>query len=93
MLLTDETTTTLPRKRHENLLPNQANLGGRIVTLLSSHFQPPYKKGCGTLCIHQHTLSMLLQQMKIEYAEKHVSVSMVLVERNVQGVQRGDNHP
>ena len=90
MLLTDDTTTILPRKRRNNPLIEQTNQGGRIVTLLSSQFQPPYTKGCGTLCIHQHTLSMLLQQMGIEYGEKNVSVSVVLVDgAGDQGLQRG----
>lgn len=87
MLLTDDTTTILPRKRRDNPLLKQG--GGRIVTLLSSQFQPPYTKGCGTLCIHQHTLSMLLQQMGVEYVEKNISVSVVLIEGGDQGLQRG----
>ena len=94
MLLTDDT-TSLPHKRNDNTLSHQDKSsqikGGRIVTLLSSQFQPP-SPGCGTLCIHQHTLSMLLQQVGVEYAEKHVSVSVVLVDGSEQGTQRGD-HP
>ena len=90
MLLTDDTTTIHTHKRHGNTMSIQESQGGRIVALLSSQFQPPYKKGCGTLCIHQHTLSMLLQQVGVEYTEKNVSVSVVLVGGDDHGAQRGD---
>ena len=87
MLLTDDTIAT-PPKRHDSTMI-QGGQGGRIVTLFSSHFQTPYV-GCGTLCVHQHTLSILLQQVGVEYAEKHVSVSVVLVDGDHQGVHRGN---
>ena len=86
MLLTDDT-ITIPPKRHDSTII-QGSQGGRIVTLFSSHFQTPYV-GCGTLCIHQHTLSMLLQQVGVEYADKNVSVSVVLVDGDDHGSHRG----